>query len=319
MPQVEQVGLEEMLQRYDGALTSLDEFKRHGADAHLVAKDARLSLWWNDVPHLPDQKLGLIGHFEARERSAANDLLRAGCTELKKRGCTLAVGPMDGSTWNRYRLVSEFGIEPPFFLEPTNPPEYPGDFSGAGFAPLATYSSAISTDLRFEDPRMDSVHRRVADCGIQIRNIRPEEFEEELKRIFDVCLISFRNNFLYTPISQDDFLSQYTKVRPILQKELVLIAEQDSRPVGFLFTLPDILARQRNAPATIIHKTLAVLPDRAQAGLGGLLIAECQKFASKLGYTRAIFALMHDSNASRSISSRCATPMRRYTLFSKTL
>jgi GNAT superfamily N-acetyltransferase len=319
MPPVQQVGLEEMLQRYDGAATSLDEFTRQRADAHLIAPAARCSIWWLHVPQLPNQKVGLIGHFEARDEPSARAILHSACDHLKDHGCTLAIGPMDGSTWNRYRLINDFGTEPPFFLEPWNPPRYPWHFLDAGFSALATYSSALNTNLTYLDPRSDHILRRIDEAGIFIRKIDPMEFEAELKRIYSICLISFRNNFLYTPISEADFLRQYAKVRPILDSNLVLIAMQNAQPVGFLFALPDILSRQRNGPPTIIFKTLAILPQRAQAGLGGLLIAECQRIARELGYQRSIFALMHDSNASRSISSRYAAPMRRYTLFSKTL
>jgi len=315
----EQVSLEEMLQRYDGAATSLDEFERHRAEAHLIAPAARCSIWWERVPQLPNHKIGLIGHFEARDEPSARAILNSACDHLKDHACTLAIGPMDGSTWNRHRLVTEIGDEPPFFLEPTNPPQYPAYFSAADFAPQATYSSALNTNLCFEDPRIDSVRRRMKESGLQIRYIKPSDFENELKRIYSISLISFRHNYLYTPISEADFLQQYAKIRPILDNNLVLIAEQNTRPVGFMFTLPDILSRAQNGPPTIVLKTLAVLPDRSQAGLGGLLIAECQKRARELGYTRSIFALMHDSNASRSISTRYAPPMRRYTLYSKPL
>ncbi|HEV8606611.1 MAG TPA: GNAT family N-acetyltransferase, partial [Tepidisphaeraceae bacterium] len=312
-------------QRYDADTLSLSDLQRHGADAHLLALDAkgapsaRCSLWWNNVPQLPDQKPGLIGHFESRDDSSSLALLTTACDELKTRGRTLAIAPIDGSTWNRYRLVTDFGTQPPFFLEPINPPQYPGHFTSAGFTSLATYSSALNTNLSFEDPKIETIRRRMHDAGIHIRPINPHHFDAELKRIYLISAIAFRRNYLYTPVSEEDFLSQYARIRPVLQGELVLIAEQDARPVGFMFGLSDMLARAPNAPQTVILKTLAVLPERTKAGLGGLLIAECQNAARRLGYTRSIFALMHDSNASRSISSRYATPMRRYTLFGKPL
>src|SRR4051812_22604108 len=102
MPQVQQVGLEEMLQRYDGALSSLDDLQRHLADAHLIAPAARCSIWWQHVPQFPNGKIGLIGHFEARDEPSARGILDSACDHLKDHGCTVAVGPMDGSTWNRY-------------------------------------------------------------------------------------------------------------------------------------------------------------------------------------------------------------------------
>jgi hypothetical protein len=53
--------------------------------------------------------------------------------------------------------------------------------------------------------------------------------------------------------------------------------------------------------------------------LGGLLVALVQREASRLGFRRAIHALMHDTNASRRISDRSARTFRRYALLSKAL
>ena len=56
---------------------------------------------------------------------------------LAAERCTIAIGPVDGNTWQRYRLITEPGTEPPFFLEPDNPDAWPGQFTAAGFTPLA--------------------------------------------------------------------------------------------------------------------------------------------------------------------------------------
>ncbi|MBV9712853.1 MAG: hypothetical protein JO011_18285, partial [Ktedonobacteraceae bacterium] len=105
--------------------------ERSRADAHWILEgddggiQARCSLWWKNVPQLPDQRIGLIGHYAAYDTASAVSLLQLACKELARQGCTLAVGPMDGSTERRYRLLSERGTEPPFFLEPDNPDDWP--------------------------------------------------------------------------------------------------------------------------------------------------------------------------------------------------
>src|SRR5690348_14548222 len=101
------------------------QVQRSGADAHWVVDDsggmqARCSLWWSTAPQLPGQRVGILGHYAARTIEAARSLLQTACTELARQGCTLAIGPMDGSTNRRYRLLTERGTEPPFFLEPDN-------------------------------------------------------------------------------------------------------------------------------------------------------------------------------------------------------
>ena len=90
--------------------------------------------------------------------------------------------------------------------------------------------------------------------------------------------------------------------------------------MGFILAIPDLKQAERgHLIDTVIVKTLAVLPERAHAGLGGLLLAACQQTARDLGYLRAIHALMHEQNTSRNLSRRYAHQIRRYALFGKAL
>ena len=281
---------------------------------------ARCSLWWTCTPALLGHRVGLIGHYAARDAAAGGVLLERACRELEARGCSVAVGPMDGSTWRRYRLVTERGTEPTFFLEPDNPDDWPGHFLAVGFQPIAHYLSAVNADLRREDPRVGDVADRLSAQGIRIRPLDPRRAEADLRRIYAVSAVSFRNNFLYTPIAEAEFLGHYRTLLPVLCPELVLIAETADEPVGFIYAMPDLMQAERGHPVdTVIVKTLAVLPERSHAGLGTLLLAVCQGTASRLGYTRAIHALMHEQNVSRNMSRRFAQPMRRYALFGKPL
>jgi GNAT superfamily N-acetyltransferase len=227
---------------------------------------------------------------------------------------------MDGNTWRRYRLITERGSEPVFFREPDNPEDWPRHFLDNGFTPFAYYSSAMTTDLSRKDPRMEQVADRLAAQGVRIRPLNPRGLEEDLHRIYTVARISFRNNFLYAPIEEAEFFAQYRQLLLCVRPGLILIAEFRERPIGFLFAFPDLLqARRGRSIDTVILKTVAVLPDRAHAGLGGLLVARGHEVARNLGYTRAIHALMHEHNNSRNISRHYAETIRRYALFARAL
>ena len=300
--------------------------RRDAPDAHWMlpsergAIRARCSLWWSRTPSLLGHRVGVIGHYAARDAAASGVLLERACRELGRRGCSVAVAPMDGSTWRRYRLVTERGGEPTFFLEPDNPDDWPDHFLALGFQPIAHYISAVNSDLGREDPRLSRIAERLSAQGIRIRPLDPRHAEDDLRRIYAVSAVSFRNNFLYTPIAEADFLAQYRALLPALRPELVLIAETTDQPVGFIFAVPDLKQAERGHPIdTVIVKTLAVLPERANAGLGSLLLATCQCTASRLGYARAIHALMHEQNISRNLSRRYAQPMRHYALFGRAL
>ena len=299
---------------------------QHAPDAHWIALGgdgrvhARASLWWQNTAPYPPHRPGVIGHFAATDRDAAVEVLEHACAGLRERDCSLAVGPMDGNTWRRYRLLTERGSEPTFFLEPDNPDDWPRWFAEAKFQPLATYFSALNDDLSMEDPRIPRAAERLERAGVRLRPINPADFTGELRRIYEISRVSFADNFLYTPIAEADFLAQYESIRSHLRPELVLLAEQENRPVGFIFGVPDLAQAKRGAPMdTVILKTVATLPGRAWAGLGNVLVARCQQAARALGFRRVIHALMHESNNSLNLSGHYAKPFRRYTLFARQL
>jgi len=284
------------------------------------AQSAEAGLWWTEVPSLPGQKLGVIGQFSATGPEATGGLLAKAARELAAQGCTLAVGPMDGNTWRRYRFVTEPGDEPVFFLEPSNPPEWPKWWQESGYGVLATYTSTVADDLQREDPRVNAVAERLRAGGVVVRPLALAQFRDELTRIYDVSIASFQENYLYTPLPAEAFLGQYLPLQSRVVPELVLIAERESRPVGYVFAVPDFAQAGRGVKTdTIIVKTLAVLPGRACAGLGAWLLAEVHRSARALGYRRAIHALMHESNRSRNLSAHYARTIRRYALFAKSL
>jgi GNAT superfamily N-acetyltransferase len=305
---------------------------RQRADAHwlLAANEgdvlARCSLWWRSTPPYPGEQVGLIGHYAAHNSEAAACLLPAACDELAARGCTLAVGPLDGNTWQRYRLITERGSEPPFFLEPDNPDDWPAHFYDSGFTALAHYTSALNPDLGQLSGRGARAAARLAKRGIRLRQVQSadvhsqERFVELLSRIYSVSQSAFRRNLLYSPISEADFIAQYLPIRPYVRPELVMLAEDGDHTIGFLFALPDVLQAQRGQPVdTLIFKTIAVLPEYEGQGIGVLLFERSQETAVALGFRRAIHALMHEANSSQNISAHSAQTMRRYALFARHL
>ena len=298
---------------------------RHAPDGSLLAVRrgslvARCSCWWRDTAVHDGARVGVIGHYAASDRDAGETLLSRACELLTAAGRTTAVGPMDGTTWRPYRFIVDRGSEPPFFLEPQNPPGWPRQWAGAGFSPLASYTSAVSHDLTADDPRSSGAPARLAAAGISIRAFDPTQPEAELQRIFKLSTRSFSRNLLYSPIAEGEFLEQYRALLPFVRPELILLAEREGSLVGVVVALPDVIqARGGTVADTVIVKTVGVDPDVSGMGLGGALVALVQRRASRLGFRRAIHALMHEANASRRISDRYARTFRRYALLSRSL
>jgi GNAT superfamily N-acetyltransferase len=301
------------------------ERQRQRPDRSLVLIDdgqlaARLSCWWTDTPEFEGRRVGAIGHYAAVNSASGRRLLDAACALLREQGRHVAVGPMDGNTWRRYRFVVDRGGEPPFFLEPDNPDEWPSHWTAAGFTQLATYASALNETPGAHDPRTDEAVARLRKAGISIRSLDSTHVDSTLERIYELSLRAFNENFLYTPIGRAEFMAQYLAVLPYVRPELVLLAERSGELVGYLFALPDLLQQKRGVPVdTVILKTLAVDRSVRGLGLGGALLDLAQRAGHALGYTRAIHALFHDANVSGRISSRYARRIRTYALFSRRL
>jgi GNAT superfamily N-acetyltransferase len=304
------------------------QIEDHGADEHLcvLGKDgevrAHCSLWWRQTPALPGHVTGTIGHYASADDEAAAALLEKAVARLREEGSTLAVGPMDGNTWRRYRFATGDGplqpLEPAFFLEPANPPEWPQQFERAGFEKLAEYYSALNSDLARPDERIKPMAARLECAGVRIRAAVGADMHVAPKRIYRVSRVAFARNFLYTELSEEAFVAQYGGLMERIRPELLLLAERECELVGYLFAIPDFeqAARGRTMD-TFLIKTVAILPHADLRGLGGVLVSRAQQAGHALGFRRCIHALMHEGNVSRRISGHYAETMRRYTLYSR--
>jgi GNAT superfamily N-acetyltransferase len=305
-----------------------DPWSQH-PESHLRAIDASgavmacCSLWHSETPILEGKRIGYVGHYWASSAGASRELLSAVCADLLALGRDVAVGPLDGNTWRRYRLVTDAGAEPGFFMEPLNPPEWPAWWMEAGFAALAGYHSSLNDQLIGDDDGLQRSGARAAAAGLKLRSIDMGTFDAELQAIHRLSCEAFPGNFLYSPIAWPEFAAMYRPLHAMINPSFVLLADDPHRRgeiAGFLLALPDMLEQRKTGRArTLILKSMAVHPAWRSVGLGGWLIAQAQANASTAGMTRSIFALMHDDNHSARIGSRYGRVIRRYTLFSRSL
>jgi GNAT superfamily N-acetyltransferase len=282
------------------------------SEGHDVRAD--VTLWWKTPPPHLSRRVGFLGRYSAVDRDAGRGLLLHAGARLRENGCDLAIGPIDGNTWRSYRLVVESDGTPAFLLEPENPPEWPHDFADAGFTQFARYRSHRDRDLQTRDPRCARLESQFSALGVSLRNLDAANFEREMRAVFELCITSFRQNLLYSPIEIEEFLAMYAQIRPLIDPRLCLLAEHDGRLVGFAFALNDARGpSERNA----IIKTIARDPHRRYAGLGPLLSDRIRLAVHEAGFAGAIHALMHESNTSLAISRRFGDPFRTYALFAK--
>jgi hypothetical protein len=267
----------------------------------------------NQAVHFKDAPTGLVGWYECENNaSAARVLLDAVKEYLRRNSCVWIVGPMNGSTWYKYRVTIPSG-NPPFFLDNYDKPWYFDQFQENGFHSVAQYRS---TKLRLTsqvDERIGRFETLLNERGIVIRQIIMERFEEEIEKIHRVCTASFVDNFLYSPIELPQFKELYLKVKEYIDPALILIAEDgNGDPVGFIFTVPNLFEKPI---VSAVIKTVAIIPRRDVQGLGTCLVARMHRNLFAAGYTAVFHTLMHETNISAKILCDNNEPYHRYVLF----
>ena len=265
-------------------------------------------------------RTGTIGHYAATGEAFGAAVLEHACSVLRQRACEIAVGPMDGNTWRRYRFITERGTARPFFLEPDNPDDYPVHFRRCGFDSLAAYVSEINHSIETRQPALGALRDKMRQGGIEISPIDCTSPGDDLDGIYRVICESFSHALMYTTLDRESFRQMYEPLIREVDPRLMLVARQGGEVVGFVFSPPDLAQRAyHDTVDTIVIKTVAVRPDSAYSGLGRVLIVDMLQNAIDMGFRSAISALMHVENRSQKISSDCAGPMRRYELFARDL
>lgn len=229
----------------------------------------------------------LPGHDEAAEA-----VLTAAREWLAARGLD-AVGPVDLSTWHRYRFVVEGFENGRFLLEPWNRPDEVRVWERAGFARATTHAT-VQIPLR-EYPALQGAHDEAIALGVSFVDLASLPSDEALGALYDVVKTSFIGKSGFAVAPRERFFSLYAGAALLLTPGLSYVArDREGKALGFAFGYPDWLEPMRTAlpePTTTVLKTLARTPE-APPWLGYALCHQHIVSARERGYASVLFALM---------------------------
>jgi hypothetical protein len=255
-----------------------------------------------DAPSLDGRRTATLGAFSCETAEAGARAIREAMALLKAEGFEAVLGPMDGNTWAKHRLVIESDGRPSFLMEPSNPAHYVEAFEQSGLQIVSRYVSAVRS--------ANVLDSQTVVPGLKLRQFDPAQAEAELTRVHGLSLEAFASNHFYQPIALEPFLASYRPVLSVIDPELVLLLEDEAGALkGFLFALPNL---SDPASKAVILKTYA---SRAKGG-GSMLANEFHRRARDKGFADVIHALMHASNLSATHSdSKGGKVFRRYALW----
>ncbi|MCB0642283.1 MAG: hypothetical protein KDC44_11615 [Phaeodactylibacter sp.] len=289
------------------------EFLLH---SYLLRQDGRaigsIALYHNPGHQLEGQPATCVGYFHCvNDTQAAKKLIDAVVADTRALGIQQIIGPLNGSTWENYRFRTT--DEPPaFFLESAHPVYYKDLFRACGFQPIKSYYSFLVEPLQPMSDRASKRRTQFEAAGIRFRPIDPNHYERDVRRMYDLCLIAFKDNFLYTPYPWEAFAKKYSLLESIARPEMTLLAEEGDQVVGFVFMIDDVLCTEEKR---FVFKTYAVHPGIKYAGLGAVISQQVTEALLQEGYTSSIHAFVIEGSPSYNASSSNSKVYREYQLY----
>ena len=306
-----------MIERPSEIVIFTDENNNIGGSLHL----------WHNRPDYNGRKTSYIGNVNIHEKYRKNEeqLFNKVFEELKKEGIEIIIGPLNGTTWNTYRYVTEKGSRRQFLLEPWNEDYSVSLFEKLGFKPLAGYISTVmegmdSDGRRNLNKKIEKLKKFDYYKDIKVESAENKDLLTVLNKVYDLTVEAFKNNFLYSELEREIFLKMYMSYEDKIIKKFFKMLYLGDELIGYVFGIPDYAELgYKGKIDTIILKTIAVSPIYNGKGMGYILINSLVEEAEKEGYENVIYALMHQSNVSKNIGLLLGNMLRKYTLFIKEL
>jgi len=254
---------------------------------------------------------GYFGLFECVDEPAVAAALldRAGAW-LKAKGLTSMQGPFNLSTndelYSGGVLIDGFDT-PPAFMMGHNPRYYGRLMDAAG---MTKAKDLVAYWLPHNQPPkrlLEGIERLGRREGWRIRPVNMKRFKEEVGVVMGVYNSAWERNWGFIPMTEAEFDAMAKEFRPVVDPELVLIAETtEGEPIGFMLALPDLnraikpLKDGRLFPFGVFkflwHKrkiktarllTLGMKPGYQRSGIGAALYLRCFQQGAANGYENA--------------------------------
>jgi GNAT superfamily N-acetyltransferase len=201
-----------------------------------------------------------------------------------------------------------------------NPPYYREFFERYGFHKDGDDGLAYAIDVNLDKPEIQHL-MRLADRIRQRKNItvrggRLDDIDGEIDRILELQNRGLAHFPGFTPYTRASIEAMILPVLDIIDPDLVLFAEVDGKTVGWFPGVPNmnevlihlnglrypwdylrLLRYARRKPKSLAVKSVAVLPEYWDTGVGVLLFDEMARRTSAKGYTWVDLSLTGENNA----------------------
>ncbi|HET7699078.1 MAG TPA: GNAT family N-acetyltransferase [Vicinamibacterales bacterium] len=291
-----------------------------------------------------DRRHAFFGFFESvPDGEVAGALLSTVEEWAAARGLDTVAGPYSYCPTQEAGLLVEGFDGPPALLQTYNPPYYERLIRDAGYErsfTIQTFSGEVDA-LRDRTGALIEQGRRVARAhGLTVRPLDRSRLDAERTRLLALFNDAFSRNRDVVPIEDEVFRFQTAALEAIVDPRLVLIAERDGAPVGFVLALPNfnevllryrgritlpMLLKRRAVLRSIRSAVIVLIGARREAhglGLSRVLLGELLKQGLGAGYERFHSTWVDEQNGAMLSGIRRfrrSRPDKRYGIYRKAL
>jgi hypothetical protein len=286
-----------------------------------------------------DEKIVFFGLYESFDDLAtASALLDRVSRWGRERGMEVLRGPVDISMNDECAFLLEGFDSPPVIMMPYNPPYYLELMTKYGMVKAKDlYAFYMSRDHETAQKVEAIVERAKKELRVKLRNIDMKKLDEEAKRIQFVYNQAWERNWGFVPWTQKEMDHMVNKLKHYADPKLVIMAEDDDKPVGFAFGLPnynEVLKRMngRMTPLSILKFLIyrkkikgmrgvvfGVIKEYRQTGLSYLLFSRLERNAIEQGYEwgETSWQLEDNHAINRFVESVGGRVYKKYRIFEK--
>jgi len=188
------------------------------------------------------ENVGFFGYFESiDDYDVAHRLLKVAMINLKKEQMDVMRGPVNLSTnYEVAALVDDFNSQPVVNMI-YNPPSYPVFYERFGLKKAKDLLAYKMTQGDEPPERMVRIAEKIRQReNLTIRNINLKKFDSELKIVNKIYNSAWADNWGFVPVPDDEFLNLAKEMKPLVDPDLVFVAEVNGEPIGFSLSIPNI-------------------------------------------------------------------------------
>ncbi|MDZ7720951.1 MAG: GNAT family N-acetyltransferase [Balneolaceae bacterium] len=187
-------------------------------------------------------KTGFFGFFESIDnQNTTNLLFKVAEDWLRDKGMKDVLGPSNPGMMDEIGILVDGFEKYPSILMPYHKPYYDKLVKTAGYEKemdLLTYHvTQDNVDRDRAERAVQIVKKRIPD--LEIRKINMRNIKEEIKIIREIFNETWKNNWGFIPLSQEEFDSLASDLKTIVDDDFAHIAEIGGKPIGFSIALPD--------------------------------------------------------------------------------